>query len=138
MVLYMQGGYLSKTNEDRVYIFLLSVSNPTDSNNSVAKLDLRIKYTTDSGFQATVDVPSVSGYNEIYERDTYSELEVPVIVDAHKTVVGRAFFPLKHALVKSCLVDAYEVIATDSHGSQTSIEVTLVQEIVNEAELKKN
>ena len=38
-------------------------------------------------------------------------------VDAHKTVVGRVFFPLKHALLKGCTVDEYEVIATDSHGS---------------------
>jgi hypothetical protein len=107
-------------------MFLLSVSNPSDSNNGVARLDLRIKYRTGSEFPATVDVPSVSRQNEMFAGDNHAGLEIPVNVDAHKTVVGRVFFPLKHALLKGCTVDAYEVIATDSHGSQTSIEVTLV------------
>ena len=75
LVLYLQGGYLRRTDEDRVYMFLLAVSNPSDSNNAVARLDLRIKYRTGSEFPATVDVPSVSRHNEMFVGITTRDLK---------------------------------------------------------------
>jgi hypothetical protein len=138
LVLYLHSGYLCRTDEDHVYMFLLSVSNPSDSDNAIARLELRIKYITVSDFPATVNVPNVSQHSEMFPWNDHAGLEIPVNVDAHKTVAGRVFFLLKHALLKGCTVDGYEVIATDSHENQTSIEVGLVQELVGETEIKKN
>ncbi len=138
LVLYMHSGYLRRKDEDRVYMFLLSVSNPSDIDNAIARLDLRIRYNTVSGFPATVDVPSVAQHSGMFPGDDHAGLEIPVNLDAHKTVVGRVFFLLKRALLKGCRVDGYEVIATDSHQSQTSIEVALVQELLDEAEIKED
>jgi hypothetical protein len=138
LVLYWQGGYLHRTQEDRFYMFLLSVSNPSDSNNAVARIDLRIEYRTGANFLATVNVPSVSQGDEMFAGDSRSNLEIPIKVDAHQTVVGRVFFRLKKALLKDCAVDSYVIVATDSHGGWTSVETALVQEIVDEAEIKKD
>jgi hypothetical protein len=137
LVLYFQNGYLRRTDEDRVYMFVLSASNPSDSNNTIARIDLRIEYRTASNFLSTVDVPSVSEADVTFGESRYSALKIPTNVDAHQTVVGLVFFRLNRALLKDCSVDSYVIVATDSHGVRTSVETALVQEIVDEAEIKK-
>ncbi len=136
LALYIQGAYLRRVDEDRIYMFLLSVSNPSDSNNAIARIDLRIEYRTASNFLAAVDVPSVSQDDEMFGGDSHSRLEIPIRVDAHHTVAGWVFFRVKKALLEDCTVDTYVIVATDSHGGRASIETALVQEFVHEAEIK--
>lgn len=138
LVLYFQGGYLRRTDQDRVYMFMLAVSNPSDSNNSVARIHLRIEYRTPANFLATVDVPNVFQANEEFGGASHAALEIPINVDAHKTIVGRVFFRLNKSLLKDCAVDGYEIIVTDTHDAQTSVETALVQELVDETEIKKD
>jgi hypothetical protein len=136
LILYLQRAYLRRLDDERIYVFLLSVSNPTDSNNAVARFDLRIQYRTASNFLAAVDVPSVSQDDEMFRGDSSSRLEMPIRVDAHHTVAGSLFFRMKEALLGECTVDTYAIVATDSHGERASIETALVQDIVHEAEIK--
>jgi hypothetical protein len=138
LILYLQGGRLRRVGEDLVYMFLLSVSNRSDSNNAIAQIDLRIEYRTAFNFLAAVDVPIVSQDDEMFGGDTRSRLEIPIRVDAHHTVAGWVFFRVKKALLEDCAVNTYVIVATDSHGGRSSIETALVQEIVHEAEIKTN
>ncbi len=138
LVFYLHNGYVRKTDESRAYLFLLSVSNPSDSNNAIARLDLRIRYRTGSGFPATVDVPNTSQSSNTFPGMGQPFLEIPVPVDAHKTVAGQVTFVLKRDLLRDYTIDGYEVIATDSHGIQVSVEVALLQELVDETEAKKD
>lgn len=137
LVLYLQGGYLCKTDEERVYMFILSVSNPSDSDNAVARNDLRIEYRTAFNFPATVNIPSVSQGIDIFREDSHSTLETGVKIEAHHTVVGRVFFRLNKAMLKDCAVDSHIIVVTDTHGEQTSVATSLVQEIFDETKTKK-
>lgn len=136
LVPYLLRGYLRRVDEDRIYMFLLSVSNPSDSDNAIAQIDLRIEYRTASNFLAAVYVPGVSLDDKMFGQDNHSRLEIPVRVDAHQTVTGWVFFRVKKALLEGCTVDTYVIVATDSHGERASIETALPQELVHEAEIK--
>jgi hypothetical protein len=117
-------------------MFLFSVSNPSDSDNAIAQIDLRIEYRTTSNFLSAVYVPSVSLDDEMFRQDNHSRLGIPVRVDAHQTVTGWVFFRVKKALLEDCTVDTYIIVTTDSHGEKISIETALPQELVHEVEIK--
>jgi hypothetical protein len=131
-------GYLHRVDEDRIYMFLLSVSNPSDSDNAIAQIDLRIEYRTSSNFLAAVYVPGVSLEHEMFGQDKQSCLDIPVRVDAHQTVTGWVSFRVKRALLEDRIVDTYVIVSTDSHGERASIETILPQELVYETEIKKS
>jgi len=137
LVLYLQGGYLCKTDEERVYMFLLSVSNLSDTDNAVARNDLRIEYRTAFNFSATVDIPSVSQGIDIFGGESHSTLETGVKIEAHQTVVGKVFFRLNKAMLQDCAVDSYIIVVTDTHGKRTSVATSLVQEVFDETEIEK-
>ena len=136
LFLYLSKGYLSRSDEHRLYMFLISVSNPSDSNNAVAQIYLRIEYRTASNFLAAVDVPAVLQDDEMFQGDNHGPLEIPIRVDAHHTVAGWVFFRVKKELLEECHVETYVIVATDSHGERVSIKTVLVQEFVREAEIK--
>lgn len=136
LVLYLHSGYLRRTDKERVYAFMLSVSNPSDSNNAIARIDLRIEYRAPSNFLAAVDVPATSQDDVMFGGDNHSHLETPIHIDAHHTVAGWVFFRVKRALLEDCSVDNFVILTTDSHGERVSIETALVQEFVHEAEIK--
>lgn len=136
LVIYLKNGYLRRAKEDRIYMFLLSVSNPSDSNNAIAQIDLRIKYRTASNFLAVVDVLCVFLDDAMLGQDKHTSLKIPIRVDAHQTVAGWVFFRVNKALLEDCTVDTYAIVATDSHGKRESIEAALVQEIMLETEIK--
>ena len=137
LVLYLHRGYLRRTEEERVYAFMLSVSNPSDSNNAIAQIDLRIEYRAPSNFLAAVNVPAVPQDDEMLGGDNnHSRLEIPIRVDAHHTVAGWVFFRVKTALLVDCSIDTYIILTTDSHGERVSIETALVREFVHETEIK--
>jgi hypothetical protein len=142
LVLYLMRGYVRRTDENRIYAFLLSVSNPSDSNNAIAQIDLRIGYRTSSNYLAAVDIPTSSQNDDMFgktmEGYNNSCLEIPISVNAHHTAVGWVFFQTKRALFKDCSIDTYTIIATDSHREQSSIETSLVHELVHESETKTN
>lgn len=136
--LYLQDCHLIKNGEDRAYTFLLSVSNPADSDNALARLDLRIQYRNESNLLSTTDVPCVSTSDQTLTKNYVSALVIPANIGAHQTIAGRVFFRFKRALLEKCNVEKYFIIATDSHGLRTNIETALVRELTDETEINKN
>ena len=53
---YRDGFYQPDADGGRVYAFLLTVSNRSDSNNTIIELELRITYATPEGVEATLKV----------------------------------------------------------------------------------
>jgi hypothetical protein len=138
LVLYLADGYLRRNADagHRVYAFLISISNQSDSDDAIARLDLRISYRTSGNFRAAVDVPSSPGPAGGTRSDAYAKLQTPVRVDSHQTVTGWAQFEVASALLEECTVDGYEVLVTGTHGERATIETAIVRELVDEAEAK--
>jgi hypothetical protein len=132
LALYLDRAY-QRANGSHEYGFLVSVSNRSDSDDALARIDLRIRYKTRDEFVAFVDVPSAR-LNEPAVTSDGVKLETPARVDAHQTVAGWVYFSHPTSLLADCLVDDYSVIITDSHGVQTALDTVLIQEIRRDAE----
>lgn len=136
--LYLEKSYRLRTNGDFFYIFLISVSNQSDSDNSIVRIDLKIKYNTVSNLPTAVDIPLVSQHINIPEENYHSPLDIPTKINAHHTIAGRASFRISADMLKGCSVNSYAIVVEDSHCQQTSIETSLVKEIVNEVKIEKD
>ena len=141
LVLYFMEGYVrivEAPERQRFYAFLLSVSNPSDINNSVAYLDLHLTYLTPRQLRMTVKVPSRASIAERFGDDRTSALSPPFSVNAHQTTAGWTYFRVDKDLLSDTIVDGYRVVATDSHGVQSGVEAVIVREFADEAEAKES
>lgn len=131
LVLSFQQGYIKKSGVDTVYALLVAISNPTDIDNSVAHIDLRIDYRPPTGFCARVDVPvALNSIADQNDKET-STFVPPVRVSAHQTAIGWVRFKLDPALLVGCKIDAYTVIVRDSHDESSSVEISVLHEVVD-------
>jgi hypothetical protein len=135
-VLYLADGFVHWESDARVYAFLLSISNPSDSNNAIARLDLRINYRTPTNYLAAVDVPAVLDREVGFGGPLQNRLELPIRIDAHQTVAGWSYFRFSRGLLEFCEVDLYTVVATDSQGSRQTVETVIVQELIDEVQVQ--
>jgi hypothetical protein len=118
----------------RVYAFQLSISNPSDSNNAIANLDLQITYGTPAQAEVTVRLPSSPSRGKAFAAlPKFHSLSPPVRLDAHQTVIGWATFLAPEAIIRNAKIEGYTVALFDSHGVEASVESIMVQEYVNEA-----
>jgi len=121
-------GYVRHDAHCRVYVFLLSVSNPADSDNAVAALDLRSTYSTKSNFQMTIKIPSHTEFDKAFQCTADNPFAIPVSVHAHQTVPGWAFFRVKQALLDGAIVEGHTIALLDSHGIESQVEPIMIRE----------
>lgn len=138
LVLYLHEGHFRRVEEGRMFMFLVSVSNPSDSDNAISRIDLRIEYRTASHYLAAVDVQSCSTHCKTSGLEDKAALGISNRIDAHQTVAGRIFFQLNDALLENCSVDRYVIVVTDTQGRRESVETALVPEFLDEAETHKS
>ena len=136
---YLFEGYCRFFEEDncRFFGFSLSISNPTDTDNAVAQLELQLIYTTLSGGNMAVKIRHDVGLTNKFECGDIVPLQIPARIDAHQTIAGWVFFRVDDSLLSDAAVDAYTIILTDSHGAVCTLESTIVRELVDEEKLAK-
>lgn len=130
LVPYLLDGYvrLNKEPAARVYAFLLSVSNPADSDNAVAGMDLHLLYTTQASIQMTVKVRADATLGSSFCDGSAPPLTVPARIDAHQTISGWAYFRIQEAILNGAVIDGYSVVLIDSHGGRATVEPIMVRE----------
>jgi hypothetical protein len=132
LVPYLQDGYVRYISDGRVYAFLLSVSNPTDSDNAVASIDLRLTYKKQNSYQMNIKVRSDSTLNKFYPDRRGHSLLIPSRTDTHQTVSGWVFFMVEETILKGTDIEAYSISIIDTHGIETKIEPILIREFHDE------
>jgi hypothetical protein len=130
--LYLVDGDLRFLHEERArtYAFLLSISNPTDTSNSVAEFGLRINYATKEGVRSSIIVPFDP--RVATEADPGgTPLQPPVKVESHQTVAGWLGFRVAYDLIANGEIEDYVIVATDTHGLKALRETVLVREVID-------
>jgi hypothetical protein len=127
----LQNGYVKRSGGPSEYAVLLAVSNPTDIDNSVSRIDLRVDYRPPSGFCARVDVPASIETRTSPDAIEGMLLSPPVKIGAHQTIIGWVRFSVEKNLFHDCKVDAYAILLVDSHADSTIVEVSIFREIVD-------
>jgi hypothetical protein len=128
-------GYVQfRKNKERVYGFLLSVSNPSDSNNAIARIDLHLTYLSPRHDRLTVQVPSSTARDDSFSRlSEFTMIAPPMELDAHHTIAGWCVFRVPEAALSRGVVESTVIVLVDSHGLKASLEPVLVQEYRDEA-----
>jgi hypothetical protein len=136
LVSYLADGYSEAKDDRRILGFSVSISNPSDTNNSIAQIELALSYTTSTGVFMTMKIPS-SGLASTTVGNV-KMLEPPVKVDAHQSVAGWVFFEIKNELIKGCRLDNYILQFQDSHGDVNSLEQVIMRELIKSEKMESN
>jgi hypothetical protein len=116
--------HAAESNE-RTIELAISLSNPSDTANSVARAELAIAHIAGDLAVVNVLVPA----ERESEMSSPRLLNVPFGVDAHCTVAGTLQFRVPTALVKPVDIRNQALQLTDSHGNIVSLDVRVIKEI---------
>jgi hypothetical protein len=110
----------------RAYSFSLSVANPTDSDNAIAQIEMHLRYLIDGDVSMTVKLPPSVGIS--VPKQDYPRLIAPSRIAAHDTASGWCDFVLKPGILNGHRIDGYQIVLTDSHQVETSVDALVVSE----------
>ncbi len=137
LFIYLADGYCKFKEASRFLAFSISVSNPSDVDNSIALAELQIDYTLLSSVCMAVKIPLAGNLAAQFGRPGLTVLVPPVRIDAHQTVAGWVIFELKNSLVGESRIDSYTLLIRDSHGTTVKLEHAIIRELADE-EAKEN
>lgn len=109
--------------------FELSVSNPTDADNAIATIDLRVRYRID-GEETTLKV-RLSPEDGVMPSGG-KKLLAPVPVPAHGTIQGWCNFVTPAGALSNREVQGHEVILIDTHGAATFVPALTIQAVAGD------
>src|SRR5262249_17603873 len=113
LVIYQANGYRRYLPERQLFSFLVSVTNPTDINNSIAHAELQVTYLLDGDITATCRIPHNLSLRETLEALNAEEVNVfslPTRIDAHQTVAGWFLFSVDHTLIAGKTIDSQKIL----------------------------
>tara|TARA_R110002020_G_scaffold58354_2_gene159929 strand:+ start:854 stop:1402 length:549 start_codon:yes stop_codon:yes gene_type:complete len=122
----------AKDGSGRVYAFLITVTNPTDSNNAVAEVDLSITYLTTDRVQMTMKVRANERLAPSFVKGQDETLAVPASISAHNAISGWLRFHTPGPMLLDRDIESYRLILTDTHRENVSVAPILVQEYRDE------
>jgi hypothetical protein len=133
--IYLSTGYRRYLPKRQLFSFFVSVSNPTDINNSISQAELQVTYVLDGDITAVCRIPHKP---EIAERVNTTEasgaavFSLPARIDAHQTVAGWLLFAVDNELISGRTIDSHKIILEDSHGVSAQTEPIVVRDWTNE------
>lgn len=135
--IYHVNGFRRLVPKRQLFGFIVSVSNPTDINNSVARAELQITYVRENDVIAVCRIQHNSALGVHVGSDTTaaaSILSLPLRIDAHQTVSGWFLFALDNDVIREGTIDAHSLILEDTHGVSTETEPIMVREWTDESQ----
>lgn len=135
--IYLSNGYRRLTPKRQLFGFLVSVSNPTDINNSIARAELQITYLLENDVEAVCRLqhnPALGGSTSSGDAvPSATVFSLPLRIDAHQTVSGWLFFALDNDLIGKGTIDSHRLILEDTHGVSTDMAEIMVREWKDES-----
>jgi hypothetical protein len=134
--IYMADGYRRYLPDKQLFGFLVSVTNPTDINNSIAQAELQLTYVLDKDIKAVCRIshnPALAEITDNANGRPANVFSMPARIDAHQTVAGWFVFSLGNEVIAGRTIDAHRIILEDSHGASTETEPVLVRDWTDEA-----
>lgn len=133
--IYLADGYRRSLPDKKLFGFLVSVSNPTDINNSIAQAELQVTYLLEKDIAAVHRVLHTPALAETVADNAGRSANVfslPLKIDAHQTISGWLAFAVGNEVIDGRTIDAHRILLEDSHGATTETEPILVREWTDE------
>jgi hypothetical protein len=133
LAVYLQEGLVSTNpqRDARIYALLLSVSNRSDNNNSVAEATLHLTYSRPETGEFTVKFAVASDVPPPFERNQVS-LPVPKRIDAHQAISGWYYFCVDSAILSNARIERTIVMLRDTYGNEIAAEPLILREYSDE------
>ena len=134
LVPYLIDGLARRLDErkTKLYAFSLSLSNRSDSDNSLSIIELRFFFTRSSGISSNIIIPHNSNLSENLGLEGTEPLIIPVHISAHGTVTGWAFFEIDESIINDVSIERYEIRLIDAHGNEINLEPVILREVIDE------
>lgn len=111
----------------RVYSFWLSVGNPTDSDNAIAQIEMHLRYLIEGDVAMTVKLPALP-VSICAPMNDHPRLIMPSRIAAHDIASGWCDFVIKPGILSGRRIEGYQIVLTDSHQAETSVDALVVSE----------
>jgi hypothetical protein len=133
--IYLVNGYRRLVARRQLFGFLVSVSNPTDIDNSIARAELQITYLLENDVRAVYRIQHHPTMAENVADDAApaTVFSLPVRIDAHQTASGWFLFALENDVIRNGTIDAHALILEDTHGVSTNTDPIMVREWTDES-----
>lgn len=137
LVPYLMDGLIRRLDErkTKLYAFSLSLSNRSDSDNSLSAIELRIIFTRASNVSSNILFPHNSTLSKDFGLEGTESIIIPAHINAHGTIAGWAFFEIDDSILKDVNIERYEIRFIDAHGKESNIEPIILREIMDEKPL---
>jgi hypothetical protein len=132
---YLARAYRRLMPGKQLFGFLVSVTNPTDINNSIARAELQITYLINNDVKAICRIPhnhELAGKDGAGEPQEAGVFAVPSRIDAHQTLIGWFLFALDNNVIGEGTVDSHRLLLEDTHDITTDSGPLMVREWTNE------
>jgi hypothetical protein len=136
LAIYLANGYRRLLPKQQLFGFQVSISNPTDINNSVARTELQIEFLVENNITTTCRIQHNAQLGESVSTETTdnSIFSLPLRIDAHQTVSGWFLFVVDTDVIRKGTIDAHSLILEDSHGAITKTAPIMVREWIDESQ----
>jgi hypothetical protein len=132
---YLVNGYRRLVPARQLFGFLVSVSNPTDINNSVPRAELQVTYLVgDVRAVCRVQHNPELADSAVQSGKPPTVFTLPARIDAHQTTTGWLLFALDNDLIQKGTIDAHSLLLEDTHGVITSTGPIMVKEWSDETQ----
>jgi hypothetical protein len=116
-----------------VVAIAITISNPTDIDNSIARAELIVTYHKQEGESIRLSVASTtSSAAKISGAGDF--LDPPVAVPSHQTVAGVLLFEPSDIILDNGAIDDYSLAIMDSHGESITMTVLIIRETFTQQE----
>ncbi|HUU26225.1 MAG TPA: hypothetical protein VM123_00300 [archaeon] len=139
LVPYLSEAYYKKFSHEKytIYAFFLSISNPSDIDNSIAYLEFKVKCALSKNNKMAIKVTHNPKLSKNFGGDEVLPIYVPARIDAHQTITGWVFFRINDAFIDNYDFDSYTIIIKDSQNALSHLEPIIVRELADEKEISE-
>jgi uncharacterized protein YuzE len=109
--------------------------NRSDSNNSLARAELKVEYVLGLNHRGNCLVahnPSSSEQLSVDQKKKCEAFPIPARIDGNQTIAHWLYFELDNAIVDGKPIDRQVLVLTDSHGNTVDTEIVNIREQINE------
>jgi hypothetical protein len=125
LVVYLADGLSLTRGNHREVRLIVSVSNPSDSDNSIARADLVITHVV-AGSTLTRTIIEAST-----ATSDHPDLRLPTRIPAHDTVAGQLTFRVPTELVRVGEIRQYALELADAQGSIAEAGIGMLREVTH-------
>jgi hypothetical protein len=127
LIPYLSDAYIHTSKTGAEAAISITVTNPSDIDNSIARIELLIKYRRDKDRGTVIKIPP-SDHVTGLPLKSENLLQIPRGISSHQIVAGWLAFIVPEWITHGSLIDSYSLSIYDSHGEiATLTDLTLRQ-----------